>query len=170
MRNNRTDELQALSEVLDAFGADRTRWPCGAAERFALLLAKDAEAQERLAEAAALDRLLDTADAVAPAAPAGLADRIVAAAVAAPPRGARSGGSNVVVLRPPSAPRQAPVRSGWQAAALLAASLVFGVYIGVQGADLPLLEDVADGFGVASVETLSLVGEPALLQLEEETL
>jgi hypothetical protein len=146
--DNKTEssELEALERLLASHGADRTRWPAPARLRFAPLLAARGDARRLVAEAAALDRLLDLAP--APATNRGaLADRIVAAASAdagqrqvirLPERGrlgslfgsaaARAGAFGGASLR-------SGLRSGpWAGGALLAASLVLGAFMGTSGA------------------------------------
>ncbi len=54
-------DLTAFVEVLETFGSDRTRWPAPVRRDFAGLLATSADAQARMREAEALDRLLDLA-------------------------------------------------------------------------------------------------------------
>jgi hypothetical protein len=119
--------LDALEQVRDRYGADRTRWPAPVRRDFASLLATSPEAQARLSEAAALDRLLDLApQPTFDARP--LADRIMAAVeqerpAVAPPRARVAWASG--------AGRAAS--GSWPAAALLAASLVLGTVFGVSG-------------------------------------
>lgn len=136
------DDMDALDELLAAYGADRTRWPAPERLRFAPLLSSSAEARRRLSEAEALDRLLDMAPEPRTDRSA-LADRIVLAAVGEakgrqviqlPSR--RGAGS---VFGPAVARAKAfgasAVRSGqWAGGALLAASLVLGAFMGTTGA------------------------------------
>lgn len=124
--------LEALGEVLDRFGSDRTRWPAPVRRSFAGLLASSDEARQRLREAEALDRLLDLAPEPEIDTRA-LADRIMAAVEADVP------------ARAAAAPRRAPwavfdrrraadaAEAHWPAGALLAASLVLGAVFGVSG-------------------------------------
>lgn len=69
--------LEGFRDLLDRFGGDLTSWP--ARERIAAdaLLAISTDAKALLAETTAVDHAL----AAAPKAPAGLSDRIVAAAL-----------------------------------------------------------------------------------------
>jgi anti-sigma factor RsiW len=116
--------LAALEQALERYGSDRTRWPAPVRRDLAALLAGNAEAHRRLAEAEALDRLLD----LMPEAEIdthALAARILAAAKA---------------RAPADAPAPTPARrtthaadTPWGAAALLAASLVIGAFVGVSG-------------------------------------
>jgi hypothetical protein len=119
--------LEGLDQVLDRFGSDRTRWPAPVRRDFAGLLATSPEAQARLREAEALDRLLDLAPQPAIDTRA-LADRIMAAAVKETP-----------AVSPPRARVAWAQRRGraaeaqWPSAALLAASLVLGAVFGLSG-------------------------------------
>ncbi|MBN8606768.1 MAG: hypothetical protein J0L81_07610 [Caulobacterales bacterium] len=106
--------------LLEAYGADFSRWPAeerGAAESFA---ARNAEVGEALAEARALDAALEAARAVSDT--SALAARILACA----PSGA------------------APVGFDRRALMALAACALFGVVLGFGGgllAPLPPMED-----------------------------
>lgn len=157
--------LEALEEILERFGADRTRWPAPVRRDFAALIASDPEARRRLREAEALDRLLDLAP--PPAVDTGaLADRILAAAVAEAPAAAF-----------PAAGRALwPVRRGgseapWPAAALLAASLVLGAFVGLSGtfdsAMAPLVTQASDD---ASIDAGRLAFDTDAVGLFEEDL
>jgi len=122
-------DLEALGQVLDRFGSDRTRWPAPVRRDFAGLLAGSVEAQGRLREAEALDRLLDLAP--EPVVDAGaLADRILAAAAAEKPAAAapRARPWSIFERRAASA-----AEAQWPAASLLAASLVLGAVFGLSG-------------------------------------
>jgi hypothetical protein len=166
-------ELAALKSRLEISGADRTRWPAQERLRFASMLTQDKDAQRLVAEAAALDRLLDVMPAPDPARLGSLIDRIVAAAEA---EGAPSA-ENVVSIttaRRPAAPARTPIhqRSSWQAAALLAASLFVGAFVGTSG----MLESAVPGltgatYDVADLDATELVldGNRSSL-LEEDTL
>ena len=76
----RAGDIAALGRLLESHGADRTRWPAPERLRFAGLLKGDPEARSMLAEAAALDRLLDMAPRIGVEREAALADRILAGA------------------------------------------------------------------------------------------
>ncbi len=132
--------FDALEQVLERFGSDRTRWPAPVRRNFAGLLASSAEAKARLREAEALDRLLDLAPEPEIDTRA-LADRVMAAAVAERPAAA-----------PPTARsalgrRATATRAEWPAVALLAASLVLGMFVGLNGtfdtAVAPLMAQVS---------------------------
>lgn len=167
-------ELSALGAVLDVHGGDEARWPKAAVERFAPLISRSAEARRMIAEAMALDRLLaeaNDADVRPTPRQAALADRIMAAtgASAAPvPAG------NVVGIgsaRQAVARRQVAPRQSWQAAALLAASLVAGLYVGSGLGTSPLLADVAERLGIGQlVEPTVVLISDAAGEREEEWL
>ena len=124
--------LDALEQVLERFGSDRTRWPAPVRRDLAGLLSGNAEAKARLKEAEALDRLLDLAPQPGIDTRA-LADRIVAAALAEGPAAAPAPRSRVAWA---SFGRRPSVEGPWPAAALLAASLVLGTVFGLNSGTL----------------------------------
>lgn len=135
--------LEALEQVLERFGSDRTRWPAPVRRNLAGLLARSTEAKARLREAETLDRLLDLAPQPEIDTRA-LADRILAAAIAETPAAAPAPGVRIgwaTFGRRPAAEAQ------WPAAALLAASLVLGTVFGLTGtfdrAVAPLVADAS---------------------------
>jgi hypothetical protein len=132
---------ERLKELLDAYGADRSRWPAADQERFA---AEDLSHSPDFLAAAALDRLL--AQAAKPVPPAGAEARLamkIQGMRAAPPR------------------RHLP----WAAALPLAASLALGIYLGAIGetdswlpvGDIAVNEDEAssDLTGIGEAEALA---------------
>lgn len=146
-----------LETLLDAYGADTSRWPRHAQARAGVLLASDAQAGRLVAEAKALDALLGRAPLPAQERRTALADRIVAQALNAAPAGAghkAAAPSGIVIPWPGGASRAraAKVWKGsrqpaWSAAVLLAASLCIGIFVGTQdlapGAVNNLMEAVA---------------------------
>jgi hypothetical protein len=127
---------------------------------FAGLLSTNAEAQKRLREAEALDRLLDLAPPPEIDTRA-LADRIFAAAAAETPV------AKPAAVRPPQGvsvfqrrPARAVVEAQWPAAALLAASLVLGAFSGVSGTFNTAVEPLM--MASASVESEIDPGQIAL--------
>ena len=172
-------ELAALQQLLDTCGDDAARWPKGAADRFAPLLARDATARTALLEAAALNRLLNAAPQVAPERSRRLADRIVAEAIqamATSPQTQSHREGNVVDLAAarraavkPQAPRRAAV---WQTATALAACLALGVLIGASDLLGPALDGVVYMAGLADDgDTLtSALGQAIHSSIDEETL
>ena len=162
--SNMSMTLAEFEQLLDIYGADRTRWPAEARAAAAQLVAKDEDAQRLLAETEALDRVLENAPVPALAAEAALAERIVAAAQrsprmvklssgptgpsdATPLQAAHRGGYVSGGARPGDGLRR-PHLSGREAfaAGLLAASLVLGVMIGQSPLPpriLPALVDIA---------------------------
>jgi hypothetical protein len=138
-------------------------------------LAEAPEARALVAEARALDRILDQAPTPNRARTRALADRIVAAAVASEAgsqRPAASGGRVIALpLRITELGRAARAadRDVWRTAALLAACLIAGVYLGAAPIVKPVVEELADSLGVASeldLPSYALFDE----SLEEDTL
>jgi hypothetical protein len=151
---------QDFQHLIEVYGAERTRWPLGARAGAAALLAADAEARRVLAEAAALDAVL--ARGVADIAPdatvsSALAARIVAAAAKAPRLAAISEPSGP--LRVSGRPVSKDARTDiWRAAAVLAASMVLGVFVGQSQLGAQALPKIAALAGVsfASADRLAM--------------
>lgn len=139
-------ERQALIDMLDTFGGDRSRWPAAERKRFANLIRDDAQAARLVREARALDALLDHAPAVSAALEdalkASLIEKVSAegrtasyfgdegrrGAVIDLGRRRESGGP---VSRWPLVSR--PRMGSMSAAALMAASLMLGILAGANG-------------------------------------
>lgn len=157
--NNMT--LADLERLLDVYGSDRSRWPVEARAGAGHLAARDKEARRLLDEAEALDRILERAPMPSLAREAALADRIVAAAQRSPrivrledaqPNVPASvsplpaAGSAENVIRWPGARAKAQRLSfsnTSSVAGLMAACLMFGVYIGLANMSQGTIEDVA---------------------------
>lgn len=133
-------EIERLEAVIDVYGGDRDRWPAVERLELARLLASDREARQILSEARALDSVLDHAPALPAASQEALVRAIVSAARAEgrPPiadSGAASNsrtygrGGTVRSSRSWSRPPMA-VSGALRSAALLAASLVLGMFAG----------------------------------------
>jgi hypothetical protein len=161
--------LAELSQLLDVYGADRTRWPAEMRAAAAVLTARDAGAGRLLAEAEALDRVLERAPVPPLASEAALAERIVAAAQRSPRIVKLPGGQSAAA--PAAGPAQAAalpavVGDGRRrprllsreagAVGVLAASLAFGVVIGSSGVVSQILPALADVAGSSS-DNLALV-------------
>jgi hypothetical protein len=125
-----------FERLLDVYGGDRTRWPVEARAAAAQLVARDAKAHGLLAEAEALDRVLERAPLPSLAKEAALADRIISAAQRSPRlvriNEPQQAASQVNAAQPPFAARR---RTGYfptdlRKAAVLAASLFAGLYLG----------------------------------------
>ena len=80
-KDKRSEDRQALERLLKVYGADRTRWPARERLRFAGLVAEDDAGRRLVAEATALDSLLDLAPKASAAREHALKERIVAAAL-----------------------------------------------------------------------------------------
>ena len=152
-----------LVHLLDTWGNDRKRWPIAIRARIATLSAIVPEARTLFAEAQALDRLLDAVrDAparISPERASALADRIVAAALESdpsaappppPPTSLFPAKPTVVAFRTKPAPRPV-IAHGWQAAGLIAASLMAGIYLGGSLNLTPVLQELAEAAGVSTV-------------------
>ena len=140
--------IEALQQMLDTYGGEPSRWPAGARERFQPLLAGDAAARSTMAASHALDTILSQAPAVPAARRIALAERIVSEALAAQadrPRGEVIDLSARRVAARGVPPRPTPM---WQAAAVLAASLMLGVFAGISGELANPLDDIASLAGV----------------------
>lgn len=171
---NRQELLTALRTALDLWGADARRWPDAGRARLTAFVARDAEAARLVAEARALDAVLGHAPAGAPA--AGLEARILAAAALTPqmPRPTVVAMAEARNPRLAAAPRAVPPhrRRTWQAVALLAASLILGVALGMAGQSLPVLRDIdalamagGDGDALGFGETMF---DPGAFQEQEQ--
>lgn len=191
----RAEEIAALRQLLEGCGADRTRWPAPDRLRFAALLKHDAQARRILAEAGALDRVLDLAPRVGEQRQRALAERIAAAAATAAQDGKAADAFGRTSAKPAvevaserttggvadlaAARRRAPVRGGqfgrsrpvWHAAGLLAASLVLGVLAGGSGALAPVLQNLPGLSADADADGLHLArGLDGGLSADEDTL
>jgi len=165
MGGNKGMTLAEFEQLLDVYGADRVRWPVEARTAATQLVARDAGAQRLVAEAEALDRVLERAPLPTMAVEAALAERIVAAAQRTPrivkleeqrPAAAAAGVATPVKMTAVPVPvRPAPRRSlvlGRQARAVgfLAACLAIGVVLGESDLTPQLLPELADMTGFAS--------------------
>jgi hypothetical protein len=167
--SNLSMTLVEFEQLLDVYGADRTRWPADARAAAAQLVAKDGAARRLLAETEALDRVLQKAPAPALAAESALAERIVAAALRSPrmvklqpsPEAAATGAEPVqaAALSPAADPRPSVlgVRRRLRlmsreagAAGFLAASLVVGVLIGHTNLPPQIVPALAEMAGLSS--------------------
>jgi hypothetical protein len=181
VKDRRAEDRQALERLLEVYGADRTRWPARERLRFASFIAEDAGAKRLLAEAAALDSLLDLAPRASEAREHALQEHIFAKAV-------RSSDKKLAVVGGRATPRKETrtvlSRLGlggvggtrftreWPAAALLAASLMLGVYLGSAGTLDTALQQAAEATGltVATDTTQVAVGEEIVASAEEDLL
>ena len=178
--DKRTEDREALERLLDIYGADRTRWPARERLRFAGVVGDDTVAARMLAEAGALDRLLEQAPRASGADIDVLKERIVAAALrSGAPQLAVVAGGKAGVAQPSSARARGPAfaarfgRGQWPAAAMLAASLVLGVMLGSTGTLDSTLQEVADvaGFGSTPPDNSQLaLGDDVYGLMDEDML
>lgn len=172
-KNAHLRELESLQKLLDGHGGDRTRWPAAERLRFAALIGSDEEARRRLAEADALDRLLDKAPNLSAERREALAERIVTS-VQAEGAPQRARGEVVVPLGAVGVPRM-PLRlmKRAPAAGLLAASLLIGVFAGISGVASPALQSFETLAGMSQdVDAVELEAafDDAALTGEEDAL
>lgn len=146
MTGQRTNiDLEHLEWTLARFGADLERWPDEDRRALEPLIRSSSDASRMVEEARALDRLVDMA-------PSGVEGRDLVGRIVETARTDRDHLDAQVIHLPP---RRNSGRPQWQkdwtwpSAALLAASLLLGLYIGATG-----LVDPAhtNGFDVASAE------------------
>jgi hypothetical protein len=146
-----TMSRQDFQNLIDVYGAERTRWPLSARAGAAALLAADIEARRLLAEVVALDAVLahgeagSTPNAMATSA---LAARIVAAAAKTPRIASASEPVKPMGVAGSSASRQGRT-DVWRAAAVLAASMVLGVFVGQSQLGAQALPKIAALAGVS---------------------
>src|SRR5262245_51638248 len=162
----RSDELDALEQLLASHGSDRTRWPAPARLRFASLIASNGAAKRMLDEAEAFDRLLDLA-------PQPSAERVAAAAARISAAATRDEGHGLSSLRrmPRRAARAEATGSfslgrsgdgmGTIAAGLLAASLVVGAFAGSAG----LLDRAIEPYAAVAADEADSDGDATRLAL-----
>ena len=131
-------DMARLAQLLDAYGADPRRWPAEERQPALALLSRSAAARALRDDAAALDTLLDTSVAPAPA------PQLMAAILAAAERpGWRQWLAELWPLGP-----------AWQPASAFAAAILLGIAVGVGAPDL-VLPGAEDGL-VVEVESLAL--------------
>ena len=178
-KDRRAEDREALERLLDTHGADRTRWPARERLRFAGLISEDAVAARMLAEAQALDRLLDQAPRASEASIEALKGRIVAAALRSqPPRFTAIAGNKPAPgkawLGGLGSPTLVARLGEWPAAAVLAASLVLGVMLGTAETFDTAMQQMAKvtGFSTAPATDSShlALGEEVLGQGDEDLL
>jgi len=144
---SRDELIEQLETALDAFGANPARWPVDRRARLSAFVESDEDALRRFRDAKAFERLIGQAPQGASS--TDLENRIVNAALVLPQQ---RGDERSKIVSFASAVRQdKPIVRGqseggrrpvW-GAAMLAASLMIGVYIGVSGDVIPALQKVA---------------------------
>jgi hypothetical protein len=182
-KDKRAEDRQALERLLDVCGADRTRWPARERLRFASFIGEDEGAKRLLAEADALDSLLDRAPRASEARERALQERIVAAALRSSETKLAVVGGRALVPGASSLRGKLPgvrgfgfgrggVKTEWPAAALLAASLVMGVILGSAGTLDRAVQEVAEisGYTTATETSQVALGEEIVAPVEEDLL
>ncbi len=170
---NRSTTAMSLSEfehLLEVYGADRTRWPIAARASAAACLASSASARKLHSEAGALDAVLllseepDKKDVTA------LIERIVAASQTTPRLTAPASEMTDVSRRPAGrvvTPKSKIVagkvvagRDWMRGVAVLAASLVIGIFVGqsqLGARAVPALEDLTGISAAQSADRLAML-------------
>lgn len=118
-----------VKTLIDAYGADPARWPQEERAEAAALLARLPELEAYRNEALLLDTLLKAHAAALP--DAALIERVVAAR----PRRARENPLRALIEF------LLPGEAAWIPAGALAASMAFGIYVGMSGAFMPAASD-----------------------------
>ncbi len=150
MSTDRQNWLAELTTVLDAYGADRSRWPMQRRHALAPYL-DDPVAVRMIADAAALDRVVALAPPDPEAHLLALKARILSrvrtdTATETETDAATSMPGPVVPMRRPVVPGKAfPPRRSTQAAVLVAACLLVGIFVGSGGALDLETDEVASG-------------------------
>jgi hypothetical protein len=169
--------IAELEQLLDVYGSDRTRWPVEARAGAGQLVARDRAARRLLAEAEALDRVLERAPLPTLAQEAAIAERIVAAARRTPRvvpspkdkedkgRRAATAVDNVVPL---SGLRARAQRFGTKTAfggltGAFAASLALGVYLGLSNLSQGVVPAVEQMTGITLGSPAPVIAQVDLL-------
>lgn len=158
MAADKNTELAAFEEHLEVYGSRAERWPADARKRFEPSLAEQVRARGLLAEAQALERLLDQAPMPDPARVQALSDRIVDLATREPERPAAAVIDFAARRRPQPLPRAFQLKL----ASALAASLVVGIFIGTTPRAVSAIAEIAGAVGLpadADVADLVLFGD-----------
>lgn len=162
---SKTNMTQAEFErLLEIYGADRSRWPADARAAAGQLVARDARARALLAEAVALDRVLERAPLPSLAREAALTERIVTAARRSP-RIVKIGGQAQAQPEAAAVTRLQPVGRtslNLRAVSLLAASLLAGFFIGFSNAP----QQIVPAFEAVTGISLATAGSYNLAQID----
>lgn len=133
-RTDMTADLQRLERALLTFGADPSRWPQEERVALSALIEADGEAQRLVREARALDQTL-SASAPAPDAAVQRAKERLFARLEDEPSAPFAQPATVVPFQRPVTEARTGAKQPprWREAALLAASLMLGLFVGMQG-------------------------------------
>ncbi len=176
-----------LNRLLSVYGADRSRWPSDERTRIEADLAgqgaESAALRATLREARALDRLLAHAPLVSGLKADALTARIMQAVTAEVVGDPAAANRVVPFVRGPAKPGlatnkalvMAPVRrpgfATWSAAALLAASLVVGIFTGDSIPFAATLQEIADATGLGPyVDQLVVAADDSISASDEDVL
>ena len=173
-KHSREYLLKELEEALALAGPHPRRWRSARCARLSAFVESDQEAARLFAEAKALDRVLYCA----PEGKAGvtLEGCILRAAFQMPQNRGPAPGFEIRLGGSPRSrvqqfPFRLPSRSFWGEAALLAASLALGIYIGMSGEAVPTLRGldmIASTDGDAAMAFSGSLFEPSGLHEQEQ--
>ena len=168
--------LKELEDALLLAGPHPRRWRSACCARLSAFIENDHEAARLFAEAKALDRVLYCAPEGKPGAT--LEGCILRAAFQRPQNRGASTGFEIKLggaarSRMRQFPFRLPSRSFWGEAALLAASLAVGIYIGMSGEAVPTLRGLdmmasTEGDGNAAMAFSGSLFEPSGLHDQEQ--
>lgn len=146
---NQTFDL--LDRTLETFGADANRWPAGVKIKLSPFIDGNADARRRVAEAAALDKVLGFAPKISDARHAALTDQIVAKALRQPRAVSASGSVTPSAGQHKLQPRFKAWRENYLTAGALAASLMLGILAGQNATVVTLTEAMLTGSDATDV-------------------
>ena len=192
-------DVRDLEKFLDVYGADESRWPAGVHHDIEALLCRSGRARAILAEARALECVLDHAVRPGEERAGALLERIMAAsrqhrvevpAVVVASERAEAGDREISTAGPAAtiidlakqqarrAPADGPVQSwaetasSWRSAALLAASLLLGIYVGFYSNNVTTNEVLAQVAELAGLQETAAQPDDLgdFIELDEEVL
>lgn len=153
---NSNSDLALLERTLDAFGSDPMRWPAERRQQLASCLTDDPRAGRRIEREQAFEKVLASASGTDHQRLAELSERIIDVVTG----DTRTKQDAEIIQWPGPVTRQAstppPVRLSRHpvgtapAAALLAASLLIGIFAGSSEDFLPFAQNVVDTIGIAA--------------------
>lgn len=141
--------LDLLDRTLETYGSDAARWPAGVRLKLSPFVDGNADAQRRIADARALDKVLGFAPQISVSRQAELANQIVERAIRQPRTASLSElparSSPVAVPASRLNSRLNSLRNHSLAAAALAASLMIGILAGQNATVVTLAESLITG-------------------------
>lgn len=159
--------LELLDRTLEVFGADSARWPVGVKTKLTPLINGNADARRKIAEAAALDKVLSFAPTISAARQNELADQIVAKALRQPR-------AVSVSDQPARSSQPTPRFRNWRQNSIvggaLAASLMLGILSGQNTTVGSLSEAMISGVDTTDTSAQQVAQTDELVTFYEEDL